>query len=134
MKKIFVIDWLMLGACVPSVCSGFGLHIAAHGATHAVWHAWAVFHVLSSLLFLAAMIFHVQTHWGWYKGLISRGIGGKSKVTLALSVVFAFVVVTGFILLGVEGAGSAVGLWHHRAGIVASVLSAGHIRRKWMFF
>lgn len=130
MKKIFVIDWVMVATFVPTVWSGFGLHIAGHGADHEVWHDWAVFHVLASLSFLAAAIFHIKTHWGWYKGIVHSGMGRKSRVTAVLSLVFAVVVVTGAVLLGVEGANSSVGLWHYRVGIAAGVLSAGHILKR----
>lgn len=130
MKKIFVIDWIMIAAFVPSLCSGIGLHIAGHEANHEVWHNWAVSHVLSSLLFLAASIFHIKTHSNWYKSITRSGIGHKSRVTVLLSIVFMAVVVTGIALLGVEGAGSSVGLWHYRTGIAVSVLSVGHLLKR----
>ena len=112
MKKIFAIDWIMIITFVPSICSGIGLHIAGHGTDHEVWHNWAVLHVFSSLLFLVAAIFHIKTHWSLYRSSVRSGMGHKSPVTAVLSVVFVFVVVTGVVLLGLEGAGSSVGVWH----------------------
>lgn len=47
MKRIFVIDWIMIAAFVPAVCSGVGLHVAGHGTDHELWHGRAVFHVRS---------------------------------------------------------------------------------------
>lgn len=79
MKKIFVIDWILVFVFVLSAFSGIGLHIAGHGNSHEVWHNWAVFHVLTSFLFFVAAIFHITTHWGWYKGTIKNGLGKKRK-------------------------------------------------------
>ena len=115
---------------VLSAYSGIELHVADYEGNHEVWHNWAVFHVLTSLLFLMASIIHIATHWGWYKGTAKNGIGRKSKVTAVLSVLFLSVVLTGFALLGIEGAGSPVGQCHFWAGIVTTVLSIGHILKR----
>lgn len=77
-----------------------------------------------------AAIFHITTHWGWYKGVIRNGFGKKSKITVALSVVFFLVSVTGIILLGVNGANSYIGLLHYKIGIVTIVLCVGHILKR----
>lgn len=130
MKKIFVIDWILIFVFILSAFSGIKLHIAGHGNDHEQWHHWAVFHVLTSLLFFIAVLFHITTHEGWYKGLIRNGIGKKSKGTVVLSVVFLLVTVTGVALLGVNGANSDIGLWHYRIGIIATALSAGHILKR----
>lgn len=112
---------------VLSAYSEIELHVADYEGNHEVWHNWAVFHVLTSLLFLIASIFHIATHWGWYKGAAKYEIGRKSKITAALLILFLFVVLTGFALLGIEGASSPVGQYHFGAGIVTTVLSIGHI-------
>lgn len=130
MKRIFVIDWIMIATFVPCFCSGIGLHVAGHVADHGVWHAWAVSHAAASLLFLIASILHVRTHRGWYRSLARSGMGRKSRVTAVLSAVFVFVAVTGILLLGVEGAGSPVGMGHYRAGVAAGVLAAGHLAKR----
>lgn len=130
MKKIFVIDWILIPSFILSAYTGIELHIAGHGSNHEIWHNWAVFHVVMSLLFFIVGIFHVTTHWGWYKGLINNGIGRKSKITLTLSVVFVFVVATGIILLCIDGANSNIGLWHYKTGILIGVISIGHILKR----
>lgn len=130
MKKIFVIDWVLIPLFTLSAYTGIELHIAGHGNNHEIWHNWAAFHVVMSLLFFVALILHVTTHWGWYKGLLNNGIGKKSKITLALSVVFMFVVVTGLILLCIDGANSNMGLWHYKTGILAGAISIGHILKR----
>ena len=130
MKKIFVIDWILLAVFILSAYSGVELHIAGHDGSHEVWHNWAVFHVLASLLSLVAVIFHLTTHWGWYKGITKHGIGKKSKVTIVLSVAFVFLSVTGIVLLGVSGSNTSVGLWHYKTGIITSVIAVGHTLKR----
>lgn len=130
MKKIFVIDWLLVFVFILSAASGIGLHIAGHCCTHEVWHNWAVSHVVASLLFLIAVILHISTHWQWFRGIVKHGAGKKSRVTVVLSVVFLLVAVTGIILLGVSGANSRTGLLHYKLGIVAIVLCTGHILKR----
>lgn len=151
MKKVFVIDWVLVPLFAASVFTGFGLHIAGHGASHALWHNWAVAHIVSSLLFTVFVLWHVKMHWGWYKGLFRTGPGHRrkspgrersgsgitgrarsrrSRVTVAVSVLFAAVALTGYVLLAVSGAGSGIGLWHYRIGIAAAVLFCGHILKR----
>lgn len=130
MKKIFVIDWVLIPLFTLSAYTGIELHIAGHGGNHEIWHNWAAFHVVMSLLFFVALILHVTTHWGWYKGLLNNGIGKKSKITLALSVVFVFVVVTGALLLCIDGVNSIIGLWHYKTGILISLVSVCHILKR----
>lgn len=130
MKKIFIIDWSLVFIFVLSTFSGIRLHIAGHGNNYEVWHNWAVFHVLTSCLFFVAAIFHITTHWGWYKGIIKNAFGKKSKITAVLSFVFFLVSVTGIILLGVNGANSYLGLLHYKIGLVVIVLCIGHILKR----
>lgn len=130
MKKIFVVDWILLLMFVLSLYSGVELHVAGHESDHAVWHNWAVFHVLTSFSFLVATLFHVATHWGWYRGFMRTGLGRKSRVTLLLSFLFLFVSVTGVVLLGVSGAHSGMGRWHYGVGLVMAVFSIGHILKR----
>lgn len=130
MKRIFVIDWMLILMFVLSAFSGIELHIAGLGSNHELWHNWAVFHVLASFLFLTTVILHITTHWGWYKGVMRNGIGRKSRITLMLSILFLFVSVTGIILIGIDGANSDVGLWHYRIGIITIVFSVGHILKR----
>lgn len=114
-----------------TVCSGFGLHWAGEHSTHEVWHDWAVFHVLSSLGFLITGFRHAFVHRAWYKAW-TKGTGRKSLTTLWLSLSFFMEVASGAFLIGcVEGAGSAIGLWHYAAGIVLAGTGLGHIVLRW---
>lgn len=130
MKKIFVIDWLLLLAGILCAVSGVGMHLAGHNAVHEVWHNWAIAHVLSSLYMLITGIFHIQTHWNWYKALFKGQTTNKSHVTMLISVVFIVLTVTGLVLLLEEGANTKIGIWHWAFGLALSALSAGHIIRR----
>ena len=130
MKRIFVIDWILIVVFIVSAISGFGLHVVGHGGSHEIWHNWAVFHVLGSILFFVAIIFHVATHRGWYKGIMQKGIGRKSKVTVFLSVIFLLLSVTGLALLGINGANSPLGLWHYKIGIITTIIALGHVIKR----
>lgn len=130
MKRVFVIDWILIPLFLLTAYTGIKLHIVGHGNNHELWHNWAIVHVSSSFLFMYAIIFHITTHWGWYKGTIKNGIGKKSKITVVLSVVFLLVSVTGIILLGVDGANSYIGLLHYKIGIVTIVLCIGHLLKR----
>ncbi len=131
MKKIYVVDWLLIPFSILSIFSGFKLHIAGHGNIHEIWHNWNVFHVMTSVLFLVFAIFHIIMHWGWYISLMRNGIGRKSKMTVILSLIVMLVTVTGFILLFcVDGSNSEIGLWHYKIGIVVSIISIIHIIKR----
>lgn len=117
-KKPSAAKLLLPMAFVASAVSGIGFHMAGHGDSHKEWHNRAVAHVLLSLLWLISVAIHVKRHAGWYKSIITRGIGKKSRMTLLLSAAFLFVTITGIVLLaGVDGANSAMGLWHYRIGL-----------------
>lgn len=130
MKRIFVIDWILILVFVVSAVSGFGMHIAGHGNSHSIWHNWAVFHVCGSVLFSVVAALHIVAHWRWYKGVMKNGIGGKNKFTAVLSIVFLVLSVTGTVLLGVSGPNSPLGLWHYKIGIIMVVIAIGHIVKR----
>lgn len=117
MKRIFIIDWILIPLFILTTYTGIELHIAGHGNNHETWHNWATFHVIASLLFLTVVLFHIITHWNWYKGIINRGIRKKSKVTICLSAIFILAIFTGVALLNIDGANSshrimALQNWH----------------------
>ena len=130
MKRIFVVDWILLAVFILTAFTGLELHAAGHGGSHELWHNWAVFHIIASILFVIATLFHVQTHWGWYKGWVKHGLGKKSRVTVIVSILFVILLVTGLILLGVDGANPSIGLWNYKIGIVSSLLVLGHIIKR----
>ena len=130
MNRIFVVACICLAVFILTAFTGLELHAAGHGGSHELWHNWAVFHIIASILFVIATLFHVQTHWGWYKGWVKHGLGKKSRVTVIVSILFVILLVTGLILLGVDGANPSIGLWHYKIGIVSSLLFLGHIIKR----
>lgn len=131
MKRIFVIDGLLVPAFVLTVATGVGLHWAGHGDSHAVWHAWAVAHTLVGFVFTAAGAVHIGMHWVWYRSLVrSRRLGRKSRVTAMVSVAFVVLTLTGIVLLWTEGANTPLGLWHYKVGLLSTMLFTGHILRR----
>ncbi len=46
MKKIFVVDWLLIPFSILSAFSGFKLHIAGHGNIHEIWHIVSVISIM----------------------------------------------------------------------------------------
>lgn len=130
MNRIFKVDAALIPAFLLSAASGTGMHISGHISCHEVWHAWAVAHVLTSTLFLGLAVAHIIMHKAWYRSLFRTGRGHKSPVTIVLSVVFLLLVATGIALLFVEGANSAIGLWHWGIGLAVTALSVGHIAKR----
>lgn len=130
MKRIFIIDWVLIILFTLSTYSGFELHIAGHIGIHEIWHNWAVFHVVTSVLFFSAITCHISTHWNWYKTIARNGIGTKSKLTIILSTVFLFLAATGFGLFAVKGANSPLGLWHYRIGIIMAIIAIAHTLKR----
>ena len=112
--------------------SGIKLHVAGHGTSHEVWHNFALFHIITSLLFLAACIMHIRSHAAWYKGLFQKGLGKKSRITLWTTVTFILATSTGIVLQGVEGANSGIGMWHYRIGLTSSALMLIHISKRFI--
>lgn len=130
MKKIFVVDWILIFVFALTAFSGFKLHFAGHFLSHNIWHNWAVFHTVSSLIFIIIGVLHIQTHWAWYKSLINKGRGNKSRVTIWFSLIYTITVITGVVLLAISGANTDIGLWHYRIGIILTIISIGHIIKR----
>ena len=81
-------------------------------------------------MFLVAIIFHVSTHLGWYRGIIENGIGRKSRVAVVLSIVFLLLSVTGGSLLVINESDYSLGLWHYKIGVITSVITVGHVIKR----
>lgn len=130
MKKIFVIDWAMLFTFVATAATGFCNHIAGHNAEHWIWQNWSIIHSLVGAIFVTTGILHIKTHWGWYKGWITKGLGQKSHVTVILTAVYVAALLSGIILLGVKGANTHIGLFHYKVGIVLTAIGLGHFLKR----
>ena len=130
-RSIFLTNLLLVPVFVLSLYTGIGLHLAGHGTDHETWHQWGVFHVIVSLLFMTLAAIHIKSHWGWYKGVKTKGCKGKRRAVSLLTLLFALAVVSGLSLLfWVDGANSTVGLLHYKTGIAAGVLGALHLLKR----
>ena len=130
MPKNLIINWILCMLFVLSFLTGLGLHLAGHGSNPEVWHHWAVAHVITSLLWGGVCIYHIVVHGKWYRSLVKKGRQGKSKITAMISCIFVVVVITGIILLGVEGANSGIGLWHYKIGLLMGLFAVIHVVKR----
>lgn len=128
MNKTFVISRALIPTFVLCAATGVGLHITGHGDVHQAWHNWAVVHIAASLAFLVFGIAHVKLHLAWYKRLGWRK--NKSKITILLSVTFLFAILSGIVLIGVEGTNSGIGLWHYKIGLALCACSLLHLSKR----
>lgn len=127
-KIPFRIERLLPLAFIASAVTGIGLHIAGHGTVHSVWHNWGVAHISASFLWLLSAAVHVKRHRFWYKALASRRITDKLWINIPLSLLFLIVAITGVILIThINGANSALGLFHYKLGILLLLLSLIHV-------
>lgn len=113
---------------ILSALTGIGLHIAGHGNSHEIWHFWAITHVITCLLWFIYISLHIKKHWNWYQMRCSKGIKKSHWLSIILSLFFLCTVATGILLLAfVEGANSAIGLWHYASGMVLTICTLFHI-------
>ena len=87
-NRLLTADLLLLIVFIAVAISGFGVHIMGHKDDHLTWHHWAVTHTLATLLFIIATIVHIYLHKNWYKGLCTKQLGNKSKVTIFITFLF----------------------------------------------
>lgn len=130
MKKIFVVDWILLPYFFITAITGIGMHIAGHGTNHLSWEIWAWGHSLSGLLFAIVAVWHVKMHIGWYKSLLKGKSSKNRHITTILTLIGIIITITGVVMFVVSGANYGVGLWHYRIGILFSLFAMGHIIKR----
>lgn len=122
---------LGIASCFYSVrILGDRLTIAWHISKHTVWYGWTLFHLMPAVLFLLLGILHIKAHWNWYRGLVKRNFGKKSKTTLILSILFLLLSVTGVTLLFVGNSGYIIRQVHYRTGMLMVAFSLVHILKR----
>lgn len=134
MKRIFKIDLLLYLLGPATAVSGFVFHVAGHGGNVHHWVVWAWIHTTFALLMTVTMVLHLVTHKAWLKGLKSGVQRRRRRMTFLLGVLALAMVVSGVLLLGIDGANTPVGLWHYRLGIFFVLLSFGHAARRFRIF
>ena len=128
MKKTKTISCALVPLFVLTAFSGVGLHGVGHSGGHGAWHTWAAAHAVAGLAFMFVVLCHVWGHKGWYKKIGKRG--RKDWATVAVSLGFVLVSLSGLFLIWVEGANSPAGLWHYKIGIVSGVAFGVHAFRR----
>lgn len=127
-KSIFIVDLILIPVFALVIYSGVKLHVAGHADDHDIWEYWAHYHIITGILSIVFGGLHIKAHWGWYKGLIKKGIGKKSRITAILSLLFLIEIITGMILIFfIEGGNSAVGMWHYRLGLAMAFFLLIHL-------
>mgnify|MGYP004449733269 CR=1 FL=1 len=122
------IDWLLIPTFLATAATGIGLHLARHRGAIGMGQNWSMAHIAASALMLIAVVCHIYLHWGWYKSLLAKGFGKKSKLTTLLTAIFATMAVTGLILLiSILGDGSHLGRWHYIIGLLLIAIAIFHI-------
>ena len=130
-KTLFITDIAVLLTFLPASISGFILHASGHNGIHEIWHNWAVTHIFSTLAFTIVVGIHIYGHWNWYKTLIQKRLGNKSRVTVFLSLLMLATIITGnIVLFRHQGPNSHFGLWHYIIGILFTVIAIGHVLKR----
>lgn len=134
-QVIYLTDLLLIPLFILTAYTGLELHITGHGTNHEIWHSWAVFHTLISFMFSTFEVMHIATHWSWYKGLKRKGIQKKSKPVLILTSILILVTITGvWLLIGIEGSNTPMGVFHYTIGLIMSVQGILHVLKRWRFY
>lgn len=105
------------------------------------YQSWSAIHKVSITLFTLLMVYHVYSHWKWYKGVISKKRISKNQQVLILSLLFVLVAITGLtpwfisLLRGDEMLRKVFIEVHDKLAIILSVYLILHIirRLKWFF-
>lgn len=128
-KSVFIVDLILLPIFILVAYTGLKLHIAGHNNNYDydIWEYWTHLHIITSIVSLFLGWFHIKAHWGWYRGLLRKGLKQRSKVAFSLSILFLVLTITGIILiLFVGGANSSIGLWHYRFGLIMIIFLLIH--------
>lgn len=93
-KTLLRTDRTLVPLFLLTVWSGMELHAAGHSARPEAIGIWSASHIAASAAFTAASIRHIVHHRKWYTAL-AGGIGGRSRITLLLSVCFLAAALSG---------------------------------------
>ena len=136
MKRIFVVDWVLLASFVTIAISGIVMHILHDHYGHCfcnrspIMNLWDTMHIVAAVVFTLATLLHVWQHLAWYKQIFKSGIGSRSKVSLLLTLVVVVMIVTGGVLW-FGPCNNHLGLWHMWIGIAMAVAVAYHVIKRW---
>lgn len=106
------------------------------------YHSWSVTHKIAIVFFTIVSLYHIYTHWKWYKGVISKRLIGKNFQVITFSVLFILVAITGIIpwIFDLSGFDSLVRLLfieiHDKLTLIFIIFIILHIanRLKWYVY
>ena len=101
---------------------------------------WSAIHKFAIVFLSLLMVYHIYTHWKWYKGVITKRLIRKNIQVIILSVLFLLVAITGYIpwFVDLSGSTSILRMFfieiHDKIALVLIILLIVHIiqRLKWM--
>ncbi len=97
---------------------------------------WATLHRYTNVFFSLLMIYHIYTHWKWYKEVVVKHLIGKNIQITALSILFLLVALTGFIPWLIDLSGSTGDLrilfieLHDKLALILIIYFILHIIKK----
>ena len=102
----FLINLGLLIFGIATVFSGLLVQVKYHMGSHGNipineffmgmnYQGWSVVHKISIVALSLLMIWHVYSHWKWYKGVIKKQLIIKNQQVLILSLLFVAVAITG---------------------------------------
>ncbi|MBP7497071.1 MAG: hypothetical protein KA792_05345 [Bacteroidales bacterium] len=61
------------------------------------YYDWSLIHKISIIIVSLTMIYHIHSHWKWYKTVISKRLIKKNRQVVTLSAIFLLVALTGLV-------------------------------------
>jgi hypothetical protein len=123
---------------------GFHMHGGHEGGLNTVmgfaFHEWSLIHKVSIVIMTLTIIYHFIIHWKWYKGVLSKHLIRKNRVSVYITIVFVLVAITGLVPWFIDLSG---GSHHARMGFIEIhdkftlllvVLMAIHIVKKFKWY
>ncbi|WP_299101058.1 hypothetical protein [uncultured Alistipes sp.] len=124
-KTLLRTDRTLVPLFLLTVWSGLELHAAGHSARPDAIGTWPAVHIAASAAFTAASILHIVHHRKWYTAL-AGGIGGRSRMTLLLSVCFLAAALSGIAALFDDGSGP----FHYKTGLLLVPVGLLHLLKQ----
>lgn len=100
---------------------------------------WTKIHKFAIVIFSLLMVYHTQTHWKWYKGVVRKHLIGKNLQVFVLSVLFLLVAITGLVPWFIDLSGGIIALRmifieiHDKLALIFTIYLILHLikRNKW---
>lgn len=131
-NRLKICNWSLLITTVAILASGLQLEFTC--CHYAFGIAW--FHIITGIIFLCLIIWHLQLHFGW-RNLLSRLRKQKSALTRTLTIVFLLMTVSAAIAtyhwLDFHHH-SPIGGIHGKIGFLMIILVICHTLKRVKFF